>query len=91
MAVNFYQAEGMLRGEPEIRAADSSRTKILGNFQSHYGSSAYNCSDYPWYNRIFLKAHTQIECDPKVWNQVDSLIRGNLPPAKTATTNSSAH
>jgi hypothetical protein len=79
-AVNFYQADGLLRGESEIRAADTAHTKILGNFQSHYDASPYHCADYPWYNHLFMKAHTQIECDPKVWNQVESLIRAILTP-----------
>jgi hypothetical protein len=25
-----------------------------------------------------MKPHIQIECDPAVWNQVESLIRSNL-------------
>lgn len=79
-AVNFYQADGLLRGESEIRAADPARTKILGNFQSHYEGSPYGCANYPWYNHLFMRAHTQIECDPKVWNQVESLIRANIIP-----------
>jgi hypothetical protein len=77
-AVNFYQADGLLRGESEIRAADAARTKILGNFQFHYEGSAYICANYPWYNHLFMRAHTQIECDPKVWNRVESLIRAIL-------------
>ena len=79
-AANFYQTDGLLRGEPKIRAEDATRTRILGNFRFSYAESPYNCVDYPWYNRVFMKAHTQIECDPKVWNQVESLIRSNLPP-----------
>ena len=78
-AVNFYQLDGFLHGEPEIRAADATRTQILGNFRFSYRTIPYNCAQYPWYNRIFMKAHTQIECDPKVWNQVESLIRSHLP------------
>jgi hypothetical protein len=77
-AANFYQAEGLLRGEPEIRAADKTRTKIIGNFQFSYGESPYSCIGYPWYARVFMKAHTQIECDPKVWSEVESLIRSTL-------------
>lgn len=84
-AINFYQADGLLHGESEIRAADATRTRILGNFQLHYEASSYDCADYPWYNRLFMKAHTQIECDPKVWNQVESLIRANLSPSAPAT------
>ena len=89
-AVNFYQADGILHGESEIRAADTARTRILGNFQFHYGAISYDCANYPWYNRIFMKAHTQIECDPKVWNQVESLIRANLSPTAPATADAAA-
>ena len=81
-AANFYQSEGLLRGEPEIRAADKTRTKIIGNFQFSYGEAPYSCAGYPWYARIFMKAHTQIECDPKVWGEVESLIRSSLPGIK---------
>jgi hypothetical protein len=78
-AANFYQTNGHLHGHP-IRAADPTRTHILGNFRFHYEASAYNCTKYPWYDRIFTKAHTQIECDPNVWKQVESLIRTEIGP-----------
>ena len=79
-AVNFYQTRGHLHGQPRIRAADPTRTHIIGNFRFDYDPSAYNCSEYPWYDRIFTKAHTQIECDPSVWKQVESLIRTEIRP-----------
>ena len=80
-AVNFYQADGLLHGQPEIRAEDPSHTRILGNFRSEYSSKPLQCENYPWYDRVFTKPHTEIECDPTVWNQVESLIRSKLPPA----------
>jgi hypothetical protein len=41
--------------------------------------------DYPWWDRHLTKAHTEIECDPQVWNQVELLIRSNLSaPAHTS-------
>jgi hypothetical protein len=79
-AANFYQTNGRLHGQPAIRAADPTRTHIIGNFRFDYEQSAYNCSKYPWYDHIFSKAHTQIECDPSVWNQVESLIRTEMRP-----------
>jgi len=79
-AANFYQPDQLLHGEPEIRAADPTRTKIIGNFRFDYEGSPYYCQGYPWYDRIFAKAHTQLECDPSVWKQVESLIRSELPP-----------
>lgn len=79
-AVNFYQPDGLLHGEPEIQAADSSRTKILGNYRYEYGEKSIQCANYPWYDRLFTKQHTEIECDPEVWDRVESLIRSKLPP-----------
>lgn len=78
-AVNFYQRNGRLHGQSAIRASDPVRTEILGNFRFDYKGSAYNCGAYPWYDRVFSKAHTQIECDPSVWKQVEYLIRQELP------------
>lgn len=77
-AANFYQLDGFLHGKSEIRAADPQRTRILGNFRSDYKSKPFTCGQYPWYDRAFMKTHIQIECDPAVWNQVESLIRANL-------------
>ena len=81
-AVNFYQADGLLHGQSEIRAADPSRTRILGNFRFDYASKSLQCEKYPWYDRLLAKQHTEIECDPAVWKQVESLIRSKLPPAR---------
>ncbi len=78
-AVNFYQASGLLHGQSAIRAADPARTRIIGNFRSDYSASPYRCEQYPWYDRAFVKAHTQIECDPEVWRQAEALIRSDLP------------
>jgi hypothetical protein len=82
-AANFYQPNGLLHGQPEIRAADPTRTHIIGNFRSDYSTKPYRCEKYPWYDRVFVKAHTQIECDAEVWKDVEALIRSHLPPATT--------
>jgi hypothetical protein len=78
-AANFYQPHGFVRGHHDIRAADAARTRIIGNFRFDYENSSLTCAQYPWYDRIFVKSHTQIECDPAIWDQVESLIRSNLP------------
>jgi hypothetical protein len=78
-AANFYQTGGILHGS-QIRAADLSRTRILGNFRFHYQKEPPECRSYPWYDRVFFKGHTAIECDPQVWSQVESLIRARLSP-----------
>src|SRR5271169_3022036 len=77
-AINFYQLDGMLHGQAQIRAANPARTQILGNFRSNYKTKPLSCGQYPWWDRLFMKPHIQIECDPAVWNQVESLIRSNL-------------
>jgi hypothetical protein len=78
-AVNFYQPNGIIHGQGEIRAADTAHTQILGNFRFNYEENPVRCNQYPWYDRFFYKTHTEIECDPKVWNQVGYLIRSELP------------
>jgi hypothetical protein len=85
-AANFYQSHGLLHGDHDIRAADPTRTRIIGNFRFDYETSSLRCPQYPWYDRIFVNPHTQIECDPIVWKQVEDLIRANLPslPAQSA-------
>jgi hypothetical protein len=79
-AANFYQLNGFLHGETQIRAADPARTHIIGNFRLDYKAKPIDCKQYPWYDRLFMKSHTEIECDPKVWGQVESLIQSRLPP-----------
>jgi hypothetical protein len=77
-AVNFYQLDGLLHGQRQIVAADPSHTRILGNFQFDYKSNPVNTHGYPWYARIFMKPHIEIESDPIVWNRVESLIRSEI-------------
>jgi hypothetical protein len=84
-AVNFYQPDGIVHGEPAIRAADPERTQIVGNFRYEYKANPIRCEGYPWFDRVVVKAHTEIECDPKVWNQVESLIYSKLPPESRDT------
>lgn len=90
-AVNFYQSDGLLHGRPAIRAADPAHTQILGNFRQDYTAKPIRCDAYPWWDRIFMKSHVEIECDPRVWKQVESLIRSKLPPpAHTASASSAS-
>lgn len=78
-AANFYQPDGLLRGRPEIRPTDAARTQIIGNFRYDYKILPVSCPLYPWFDRLFMKSHVEIECDPRVWNQIESLIRAKLP------------
>ena len=85
-AVNFYQLNGLLHGRPTIRAADPARTQILGNYQLNYDKTHVSCDKYPWYARLFMGPHIEIENDPRVWNRVEALISAKLPPEETSTT-----
>lgn len=78
-AANFYQPDGIIRGASEIRAADPGITDIVGNFRFDYRQHPISCAHYPWQDRLFMKTHMEIDCDPNVWSKVESLIRSKLP------------
>ena len=82
-AVNYYQPDGILHGTPLIRAADPAHTQVLGNFRFDYKDHPVDCSAYPWIARTLEKAHIEIENDPRVWGEIESLIRAKLPVATT--------
>lgn len=87
--VNFYQTKGVIHGRSQIRAADPERTSIIGNFQMKYQGRRINCDNYPWLARHLNRGHHQIENDPRVWEQIASLIDSELsqsPSAAEATT-----
>lgn len=84
-AVNFYQPHGLLHGQPVITAADPAHTEILGNFRFDYSNDQISCPGYPWWNTYLAKAHTEIECDPRVWSQIENVIRAELPPSGSAS------
>jgi hypothetical protein len=77
-AINLYQLDGFLHGRPQIVAADPSRTEILGNVRFEYKTQPIDCASYPWFARMFMRPHIEIESDPKVWNRVESLIRSKI-------------
>jgi hypothetical protein len=78
-AANFFQDQGFLHGQKAIRAEDAHYTQILGNFRVDYSKRPIDCPAYPWYGRVFMRSHIEIECDATVWQQVDNLIRSQLP------------
>ncbi len=80
-AANFYQPNGVIHGRAEIRAADPAKTQILGNFRFDYNEHPIHCPEYPWYDRTFANAHTEIDCDPAVWFRVEALIRQQIASA----------
>lgn len=85
-AINFYQPDGMLHGREEIHAANPARTQILGNFRYSYkdGDAPNECRAYPWFERVFIKTHIAIECDPVLWKRIEGLIRDAISPTGEA-------
>ena len=77
-AANFFQVSGWVHGRQQIRAADPAHTHIIGNFRFDYKTNPIRCEQYPWYDRLFMNPHTEIECDPRVWAQVESLIQSRI-------------
>jgi hypothetical protein len=85
-AINFYQRDGLLHGRSTIRAVDPGKTQIIGNYRLNYKDTHVRCDEYPWYARLFMGPHIEIENDPRVWNQVEALIQAKLPPEDGSTT-----
>ena len=81
-AANFYQPNGAIHGRAEIRAADPSKTQIIGSYRFDYKENPVDCPEYPWYERAFAKTHTEIACDPNVWAQVEALIAQQIEVTK---------
>ena len=77
-AANFYQPHGLVHGTKEIRAADDSKTQILGNYRFDYKQNPVVCEGYSWFDRIITPSHMQSECDPRLWSEVESLVRARL-------------
>jgi len=80
-AVNFYQPHGIVHGRAQIRAADDSKTRILGNYRFDYHQSPVQCEGYSWADRTLTPGHMQSECDPKLWQQVEDLVRKQMGTA----------
>jgi hypothetical protein len=73
-AANFYQHDLFtIQGRSEIRAADPSRTRILGNQQYTYYFRPMDPS-LSWPRRKMGGSHAKMEQDPIVWVQVEALI-----------------
>lgn len=79
-AVNFYQPHGFVHGRPVIRAADDSKTQILGNYRFDYTQTPVKCEGMRWFERAFIPGHVHTECDSNLWGQVESLVRQRLEP-----------
>jgi hypothetical protein len=90
-AVNYYQTDGLLHGRSTIRAADPTRTHLIGNFRFAYGPKPIACeAAYPWWDRVAMQQHIEIECDPKISQEMEQLIRATLSAPNHATPTSSS-
>ena len=79
-AANFYQPHGLVHGRPSIRAADDSKTQILGNYLFDYKGTSLKCDGMPWLERTFIPGHMHTECDTHLWDRIESLVRQRLEP-----------
>jgi pimeloyl-ACP methyl ester carboxylesterase len=80
-AVNFYQTHGLIHGRRAIRAANPARTEILGNYRFDYRHTPLPCErGLSWYDRVLTPGHAQSECDPRLWGQVEALVREHIEP-----------
>jgi pimeloyl-ACP methyl ester carboxylesterase len=79
-AANFFQHDLFtIQGKTGIRAADPSRTRILGNFQFSYYFHPVDESEASWARRKLGGSHATMELDPAVWQQVERLILTAIP------------
>ncbi|MBM3764506.1 MAG: hypothetical protein FJW32_03860 [Acidobacteria bacterium] len=75
VAANYYQNHLFtVRGQKKIRAADPTRTQILGNFEFDYPLWKVHTWPESWPRRIFGGAHARMEADPLLWAKVEQLI-----------------
>lgn len=79
-AANFYQPHGFIHGRSEIRAADASKTQILGNYRFDYSRAPIKCEGTTWLGRTFMSSHIESNCDPRLWDQVETLVVGRIQP-----------
>jgi hypothetical protein len=84
-AVNFYQTHGLVHGRRRIVPADSSKTEIIGNYLVDYRKNPVRCPDASWAERFFTPSHMQSECDPRLWSEVEDLVRSRLLSQGTST------
>jgi len=81
-AANFYQRNGkIIRGEPEIRAVDPTRTTILFNQRHDYTNKEIKMRKLPWWKTFVRSDHVKMDNDPEVWREVERLIVAEIASA----------
>ncbi len=82
-AANLFQRNGLIiKGEPEIRPEDLSRTTIIGNYEFDYRQKQIEISEVSWMKKLFRVAHTKMDLDPAVWELVEKIILEAIPAKK---------
>lgn len=85
-AANIYQREHIaIKGAPEIRAEDHSRTKILFNRLVSYKNREIDMGDEPWHRRTFMGAHLAMEYDIPLWKEIEGLLTKAIQAASART------
>jgi hypothetical protein len=84
-AINFYQTQGIIHGQTRIVAADSAKTEILGNYLMDYRKNPVECPEASWADRFFTPGHMQSECDPRLWSQIEEMMRQRLSGEEAAS------
>jgi hypothetical protein len=77
-AANIFQRAGLVHGRPVIRAENPEVTTILGNFEVSYGTRHISCTQFPWYDRMLMRSHIEIESDPLIWQWIETLISSRM-------------
>ncbi len=74
-AANIYQRDHLfIKGAPEIRAEDASRTRILFNRRVSYKDRRLPLEDHGAMERFFMDEHAMVEYDTEIWSEVVRLI-----------------
>ena len=76
-AANYFQRDQIvLKGAPEIRAADPGATLILFNHQVTYQgkSPPEEFNQEPFLRRTFMGSHLILEYDLELWEEIEQLI-----------------
>ena len=89
-AVNFYQPHGIVHGRTRISAADPAKTQILGSYLVDYKKNPVECPQASWFDRVFTPGHMQSECDPRLWSEIEDMVRERLSSPDTSPTASAA-
>lgn len=75
-AANYYQREHLyIKGAPELRPQDPSKTRILFNRRLTFrGRGDVEAEEHSWLQRFFLDEHARMEYLPELWDEIERMI-----------------